>query len=76
MRMAPTGTYMYLNFQLQLVNCLGRIRRCGLVGGGLSLGLNFQRFQKPTPGQSLFLLSVDMCHASLPAYCHDDLGLT
>ena len=37
-----------LNIGCQLWNCLGTIRRCGLVGGGVSLfewGLRFQKTQ-------------------------------
>ena len=34
MRMAPITSYIGM-FAFQLVNCLGRIRRCGLAGGAV-----------------------------------------
>jgi hypothetical protein len=38
MRMASTDSYISV-FGCQLGGCLGRTRRCGLIGGGVSLGL-------------------------------------
>jgi hypothetical protein len=64
-------------FGFQLVDCLGRIRRCGLVGGSLSLKVSFEvTFKSPLRAQSLIvcLLSVDQdvslyyCFSARPAY--------
>jgi hypothetical protein len=43
MRIAPQAP-IFKCLVPSLQNCLGRIRRCGLVGGGVSVG-----FQKSTP---------------------------
>jgi hypothetical protein len=54
-------------------NCLGRIRRCGPVGGGVSLGQAL-RFQKPRlfPVCSLCpqLSDQDMSSDTVPLFCH------
>ena len=39
-RMIPIDPEVFM-FGSQLVDCLGRIRRCGLVGGSVSLGMGF-----------------------------------
>jgi hypothetical protein len=49
---------------------LGRIRRCGLVGKGLSLGVSFE-VSKPT--NTLFFSSSSL---SLSSSCHYDNELT
>ena len=35
MRMAPIGSYIFM-LSPHLVNCLGRMRRCGLLGVGVA----------------------------------------
>lgn len=37
----PLGSYIFLLIP-QLVNCLERIKMCGLVGEGASLGMGFE----------------------------------
>jgi len=56
MRMAPIGSYICM-LSLQSVNCLRRIKRRGLVEGGVPLGVGFEVL-KARPTLSLFLLAV------------------
>lgn len=41
MRMARRSSYISMCGS-QLVDCLGRMRRCGLVGGGMPQGVDFE----------------------------------
>ena len=60
----------------QLVDSVGRVRRCSFVGGGVSLEQAL-KFQKPTPFQLAFsalrllsqheLSGIAQHHAGLPA---------
>ncbi|EGW04948.1 hypothetical protein I79_003453 [Cricetulus griseus] len=56
--MAPIGSYVRV-LGLQLVELLGRIRRCGLIEGGVSLGAGFEVSKEwcHFPGHSPFLAS-------------------
>jgi hypothetical protein len=44
-------------FGAQVVDCLGRIGRCGLIGGGVSLIMGV-RCQNPTPDPVSFSLPI------------------
>lgn len=53
MKMAAIGSHIGV-FNPQLVNCLGRIKMCGLLGGGMSLGLGYEIPQTPVRPSSSF----------------------
>ena len=74
----PTSSHICM-FDFQLVVCLGRIKKCGLVGGIMSQKMGC-KVSKPTPG-SVFLSkhgaygsdyhpSVTAPALCLPVCCH------
>lgn len=82
----PPLVYIWMS-GFQLVDCLRRIRRCHLIGGGVSLGLGFEaskthdRFNLALfllcacgsdVSSQLLLQYLSGCHSS----CHDSHGLT
>lgn len=80
MKMAPIGSYLCV-FNPQLVNCLGRIKMCGPLGGGMSLGLGYKISQThvwPNPSLSALprdldiKLSTTVQHYTCLPDCHSD----
>lgn len=81
MRMNSIGSYIWM-FGSQLVNCLERIRRCSIVGGGVT-GTN-SRFQKSSVlGPLSSLCGSEVSSPTAPGYllpacrhasCHGDHG--
>lgn len=78
---------MYFWLSPQLINCLKRIKKCGLVGGSLSLGVGFKvskAHSRPSSSLFLYLLPMDQDvklsavapEPWLSVFCHDDNGLS
>lgn len=64
------------------LNCLEKIRRCRLLGGGVSVGVEFEDSKvqarpaiSPVPSLSLLPADKDVNLSTAPAPPHNDQGL-
>ena len=54
--MDPIGSYTWM-FGFQMADCLGRVRRRGFIGGGVSLGVGVE-VSEAMPGPVAFSLPL------------------